>query len=146
MILWKKIPHLNYFSSGTFLIASVIYLVSFLTAYADSGNNLNTTDNNSYLQNETIPQMPNGTSFSNVKCNSGLGHVLMIGQFHNGDIGYRVIFLRMSIFDKHGSLLGGGNGYIFDVKPHETKSFDAITRFNGNFSSCGIQIDNAIPK
>lgn len=43
-------------------------------------------------------------------------------------------------------ILATGNGYISDIKPHETKTFNAVTRFSGNFSSCSIQIDNVIPR
>ena len=72
--------------------------------------------------------------------------MLLIGQFNNNNTFYRVIFLKMFIHDRNGQVLAAGSGNISDIKPHETKIFNAITRFSGNFSSCTIQVDNAIPK
>lgn len=138
--------HPYFRTSIAFSISTILYIASFLLVYADSGNDSNSTMPISQLQNATMQQMPDATNFSDIKCSKGLGHVLLEGQFHNGDIAYKVIFLRMSIFDQTGNLLTTGNGYISDIKPHEIKNFNAITRFNGDFSSCDIQIDNAIPK
>lgn len=147
MTSWKEITYTNFLISFAFLISCTICITSFLSAHAtDSGNDSNSVTDNSQIQNVSMKQISNATNFSNIKCSKGLDHVLLEGQFHNGDIAYKVIFLRMSIFDETGSLLTTGSGYISDVKPHEIKDFNAITRFNGNFSSCTVQIDNAIPK
>ncbi len=140
---WKEMkdslfPHLSF-------LISFMCLSPFFVSYAYSDNDLSSPTNNPYSSN-TISQMTNGTNFSNVKCSGGLNHVLLEGVFHNGIIAYKVIFLRMMIFDKTGTLLAMGSGYIADIKPHEIKDFNAIARFNGNFTSCNIQIDNAIPK
>ena len=108
---------------------SSFYVISLSEAYGDSG----TTNSPSY-------------SFSNTTCSKGIGNVLLTGQFNNNDTFYRVIFLKMLIHDKDGHVLATGNGNISDIKPHETKIFNAITRFSGNFSSCTIQIDSVIPK
>ena len=85
-------------------------------------------------------------SFSNFMCTSGIGNVELIGQFTNGDAPYKVIFLKMLLFDKNGKIVATGNGNIPNIKAHETVTFNAITRFSGNFSSCTVQIDNAIEK
>jgi hypothetical protein len=112
-----------------FFIISLLYITSLSWVYGDSG----TTVSSSY-------------NFSNVTCSEGIGNVLLTGQFNNNDTFYKVIFLKMLILDKNGHVLAMGNGYISDVKPHEIKIFNAITRFNSDFSSCSVQIDNVIPK
>lgn len=121
----------SYFFSinSIFFIVLFFYILSLSEAYGDSG----TTNSSSY-------------SFSNITCSEGIGNVLLIGQFNNNDTFYRVIFLKMLIQGKDGQVLATGNGNISDVKPHETKIFNAITRFSGDFSSCTIQIDSVIQK
>jgi len=136
----------NYRTSLIFLILTIVYSISFLVTYADSGTKLNSTVDSSQVQNVTIQKTLGTANFSNIKCSQGPDHILLEGQFHNGDVAYKVIFLRMLIFDQTGNLITTGNGYIADIKPHEIKNFNAITRFNGDFSLCDIQIDNAIPK
>jgi hypothetical protein len=85
-------------------------------------------------------------SFSNFTCIKGIGNVMLTGQYTNGDIPYRVIFLKMLVLDENGHIIATGNGNIPDIGSHEIKTFNAITRFSGNFSSCTVQIDNSIPK
>jgi len=85
-------------------------------------------------------------SFSNFTCTAGIGNVLLTGHFTNGDTPFKVVFLKMMVLDKNWHILSTGYGNISDVKPHETKSFTAVARFSGNYSSCTIQVDNAIPK
>ncbi|MDE1812702.1 MAG: FxLYD domain-containing protein [Thaumarchaeota archaeon] len=72
--------------------------------------------------------------------------MILTGYIVNGDTYFQAIFLKMFVLDKQGKVIATGYGNISDVKPHETTPFDAIARFSGNFSSCTIQIDNAIPK
>lgn len=121
----------SYFSptNSIFFIISLLYITSLSEVYGDSGTTVSPT-----------------FSFSNVTCTEGIGHVLLIGQFNNNGTFYRVIFLKMFIQDRNGQVLAAGSGNISDIKPHETKIFNAITRFSGSFSSCTIQVDNAIPK
>ena len=127
LIILKR---MYFFPAGSiFLIISLFYIISLSEAYGDSGTSVSST-----------------YSFSNVTCSKGIGNVLLIGQFNNNDTFYRVIFLKMLIHDKNGNVLATGNGYISDIKPHETKTFNAITRFSSTFSSCTIQIDNTISK
>ena len=85
-------------------------------------------------------------SFSNFTCTAGIGNVLLTGHFTNGDTPFKVVFLKMLVLDSNWHILSTGYGNISDVKPHETKAFTAVARFSGNFSSCTIQVDNAIPK
>lgn len=85
-------------------------------------------------------------SFSNFTCTAGIGNVLLTGHFTNGDTPFKVVFLKMLVLDSNWHILSTGYGNISDVKPHETKSFTAVARFSGNYSSCTIQVDNAIPK
>ena len=85
-------------------------------------------------------------SFSNFTCTAGIGNVELVGQFTNGDTPYKVIFLKMLLLDENGNTIDTGNGNIPNIKAHETVTFNAITRFSGNFSSCTVQIDNAIEK
>lgn len=85
-------------------------------------------------------------SFSNFTCTKGIGSVVLTGQYTNGDIPYKVIFLKMLLLDENGHTVATGNGNISAIGAHEIKAFNAIARFNGNFSSCTVQIDNAIPK
>jgi len=126
----KRSNGLYFFSiNSIFFIISLLYIISLPEAYGDS----RITNSSTY-------------NFSNVTCSEGIGNVLLTGQFNNNDTFYRVIFLKMLIHDKNGQVLATGNGNISDIKPHETKIFNAITRFSGNFSSCTVQIDSAIPK
>lgn len=90
--------------------------------------------------------MPPIQSFGNFTCTMGVGHAFLTGYFNNENIPYKVIFLKMLVLDKNGQILSIGYGNISDVKPHEIKAFSAITRFSGNFSSCTVQVDSAIPK
>ena len=85
-------------------------------------------------------------SFSNFTCTAGIGNVLLTGQFTNGDTPYKVIFLKMLVLDQNGHTISTGNGNISNIKAHDTVTFSAIARFSGNFSSCTVQIDSAIPK
>jgi hypothetical protein len=71
---------------------------------------------------------------------------MLTGQYTNGDTPYKVIFLKMLVLDKNGHTIATGNGNIPDIGAYEIKTFNAITRFSGNFSSCTVQIDNSIPK
>gem|GEM_PF-2542444 len=112
-----------------FLVISLPYIFSFQLAHADSG----------------YPSIP-VQNFSKFTCVAGVGSVILTGYIINGDTAFRIIFLKMFVLDSQGNVIAVGYGNISDVKPHETAPFDAIARFNGNFSSCTIQIDNAIPK
>jgi hypothetical protein len=85
-------------------------------------------------------------SFSNFTCTSGIGNVLLTGYFTNENTPFKVVFLKLLVLDKNWHILSTGYGNISDVKAHETKSFTAVARFSGNYSSCTIQVDNAIPK
>lgn len=115
--------------NSIFIIISLLYIPSILEAYGDSGTTVSPT-----------------FSFSNVTCTNGIGNVLLIGQFNNNGTFYRIIFLKILVHDTNGHDLATGYGNISDIKPHETKMFNAVTRFSGNFSSCEIQVDNVIPK
>lgn len=85
-------------------------------------------------------------SFSNFTCAKGIGNVLLTGQYTNGDTPYKVIFLKMLVLDENGHTIATGHGNISDIAAHEIKSLNAIARFSGDFSSCTVQIDSAIPK
>lgn len=85
-------------------------------------------------------------SFNNFTRTSGIGNVLFTGHFTNENTPFKVVFLKLLVLDKNWHILSTGYGNISDVKPHETKSFTAVARFSGNYSSCTIQVDNAIPK
>jgi hypothetical protein len=87
-----------------------------------------------------------GDGFSNIVCKSGYQYVQMTGQYTAGNISYKVIFLRMALLDSNGSVIAKGFGFVEDVDAYKTKTFNAITRYPSTFSSCTIQIDNAIPK
>jgi hypothetical protein len=84
--------------------------------------------------------------FSNVECSQGSGYTLMTGQYTAGDVAEKVVFLKMSLLDSTGHVLAIGNGDVSDIAAHETKSFNAIARFNDNFASCTVQVDTTIPK
>ena len=105
-------------------------IIFFPEAYADSAA-------------DTMPPIQN---FSNFTCTMEVGHAFLTGYFNNENIPYKVIFLKMLVLDKNGQIISTGYGNISDVKPHEIKAFSAITRFSGNFSSCIVQVDSAIPK
>ena len=84
--------------------------------------------------------------FSNIVCKSGYEYVQMTGQYTAGDISYKVIFLRAVLLDDKGYVLAKGSGIVDNVDAHKTTTFNAIVRYPSAFSSCIIQIDNAIPK
>ena len=86
------------------------------------------------------------TGFSNVECGKGTSYALMTGQYTGGSIPNKVIFLKLILLDSTGNVLATGNGHISDVGAHETKSFNAIVRYDKDFTSCQIQIDASIPK
>ena len=113
----------------SFIVVMFLSYVTFQPAQADS--------------EDKVLSMQN---FSNITCTAGMAHVMLIGNFTNGDTPLKVIFLKMFLLDGGSHIISAGSGYISDVKPHETKIFNAITRFNGNFSSCTIQIDSIIAK
>lgn len=102
----------------------------------------------------SITPMPNITynmtnpaeGFSNISCKSGYQYVQMTGQYTAGNVSYKVIFLRMLLLDNNGLVLAKGFGLVGDIDANQTKTFNAITRYPSTFSSCTIQIDNAIPK
>lgn len=123
----KKIIKFHSVSSFAFFV--FLLFISIQEAHADSSGT-------------TVPTQ----SFSNFTCTAGIGNVELVGQFTNGDTPYKVIFLKMLLLDKNGNTIATGNGNIPNIKAHETVTFNAITRFSGNFSSCTVQIDNAIEK
>ncbi len=126
-----KLPisdRLCFIASFIFLTISLLYGTSFQAAHAD-------------LQTPVLPMQ----SFSNFTCISGIGNVMLTGYFTNGETPFKVIFLKMFLLDSGWNVIATGYGNIQDVKPHEIKSFNAITRFSGNYSSCTVQIDNVIP-
>ena len=84
--------------------------------------------------------------FSNISCKSGYQYVQMTGQYTAGNISYKVIFLRILLLDNNGLVLAKGFGLVDDIDANQTKTFNAITRYPSTFSSCTVQIDNAIPK
>ena len=98
-------------------------------------------------QNTTIYDKTNPVGgFSNIVCKSGYQYVQMMGQYTAGNISYKVIFLQMALLDNNGHIIAKGFGLVDDIDAHKTKTFNAITRYPSTFSSCTIQIDNAIQK
>ncbi len=84
--------------------------------------------------------------FDNIVCSRGFGYVLMVGEYTGGNVPYSVIFLKMTLLDSAGQILGTGSGTISDVGAHKTKLFNALSRYHANFDSCSVQINNAITK
>ena len=78
--------------------------------------------------------------FSNLECSQGRTHVIMTGQYTNGDTPYKIIFLKIHLLDSKGNVLSSAGDYISDVGPHETKNFLILTRHHGNYDSCSVQI------
>lgn len=111
-------------------LAMLLYITSLTAAHADQPYN-------------TTISMKN---FENITCTGGIGNVLLTGYYTNNNTSYMVIFLKMLLHDAQGHVLAVGSGHISDVKPHQTKGFDAIARFSGNFTSCTIVVDSAIPR
>ena len=108
---------------------------------------VNTNRTVSVMIQNTAYTLTNPTDgFSNILCKNGYQYVQMTGQYTAGNISYKVIFLRMLLLDNNGSVLAKGFGLIDDIDANKTKTFNAITRYPSTFSSCTIQIDNAIPK
>lgn len=84
--------------------------------------------------------------FSGIVCTQGYNYVQMTGRYTNGDIPYLAIFLRLSLTDNVGDVVATGSGIISHINAHQTKFFDAIAIYSGNFTTCDIQIDSAIPE
>jgi hypothetical protein len=84
--------------------------------------------------------------FSGMVCTQGYKYVQMTGRYTNGDIPYSVIFLRLSLTNNVGDVVATGSGIISHINAHQTKFFDAIAIYSGNFTTCDIQIDSAIPE
>ena len=97
-------------------------------------------------QNTTFDKINPAEGFSNITCKNGYQYVQMTGQYTAGNISYKVIFLQMALLDNNGSVIAKGFGFVDDIDANKTKTFNAITRYPSTFSSCTIQIDNAIPK
>lgn len=83
--------------------------------------------------------------FSGMVCTQGYKYVQMTGRYTNGNTPYSAMFLRLSLTDDKGDVVATGSGIISNINAHQTKFFDAIAIYSGNFTSCDIQIDNAIP-
>ncbi|MBI3639502.1 MAG: hypothetical protein HY223_04215 [Thaumarchaeota archaeon] len=113
-------------------------------ASATTNNTITTTSNNSTASYSTIADP--STGFSNIQCGKGTSYALMIGQYTGGSIPYRTIFLKMMLLDSAGHVLTTGNGHISDIGAYETKSFNAIARYDKDFTSCQVQVDTSIPK
>lgn len=84
--------------------------------------------------------------FSGIVCTQGYNYVQMTGRYTNGDIPYLAIFLRLSLTNNVGDVVATGSGIISNINAHQTKFFDAIAIYSGNFTTCDIQIDSAIPE
>jgi hypothetical protein len=84
--------------------------------------------------------------FDNITCSRGFGYALMIGEYTGGNVPYSIIFLKMTLLDSAGNILGTGSGSISDVGAHKTKIFNALSRYHADFDSCSIQISNAIAR
>lgn len=84
--------------------------------------------------------------FSGIVCTQGYNYVQMTGRYTNGDIPYLAIFLRLSLTNNVGDVVAMGSGIISHINAHQTKFFDAIAIYSGNFTTCDIQIDSAIPE
>ncbi len=121
----------KFYSTISFIVLAMFlsYIFSFQTAQASVG----------------YPSIPI-QNLNGFTCTAGIGSVLLTGYINNGDTAFKVIFLKMLVLDNKGNVLATGYGNISNVKAHEATPFNAIARFSGNFTSCTVQIDSAIPK
>ncbi|HET6458249.1 MAG TPA: hypothetical protein VFG24_05175 [Nitrosopumilaceae archaeon] len=140
------IPKVTTIDPKSSQVLSTHLLDKLISRHGQSGvGRVVTDETNSSLANYKIIA-DSAEGFGNVGCSHGTGYALMTGQYTSGVISYKVIFLQMSLLDNAGHVLATGNGLVSDIDANTTKSFNAIARFNGNFTSCTIQTDNAIPK
>ncbi|WP_268543906.1 hypothetical protein [Candidatus Nitrosotenuis cloacae] len=95
-------------------------------------------------EHRSVANPPHG--FANVLCSREFGYGLLVGEYTNGNVPHRVIFLKMMLLDGAGNILGTGNGAIYDIDAYHTKIFNAIARHRADFDSCSIQITKAIAK
>ena len=84
--------------------------------------------------------------FDGIYCVKSYSHALMIGKYTNGDKPLGLVILKMTLLDSLGNVIATGRGNIADIEAYQTKEFHAITRHAGNFDSCSIHINSAIPK
>ncbi|HJT10815.1 MAG TPA: hypothetical protein VJ771_08535, partial [Candidatus Nitrosotalea sp.] len=115
------------------------------TSVVNSQTNTAVTSNSS--QKETTAIFANSAAspgFSNIVCSKGNGYDLMTGMYTSPDISYKVIFVKMTLLDKTGHVVGTGYGFI----PHATVNtpvfFSVVSDTNQNFDSCTAQIDTSI--
>jgi len=85
-------------------------------------------------------------SFSNTSCSRELGDIIeMRGKYTNGGKSYSFISLKLGIIDSKGDVVATGAGIISNIKPYETKIFDASGFYSDDFKSCTIQVDARLP-
>jgi hypothetical protein len=84
--------------------------------------------------------------FSNTQCNRGHKHVEMTGKYTNGDTAYQIVALRVVLQDADGGIVATGAGIISNIGPHETRYFNAVIRYDSDFASCHVEVENVLLK
>jgi hypothetical protein len=96
------------------------------------------------LMSSGLNSVTSGT-FSNISCSqdfsAGFGLVKMTGYFTNGPFFSQAVGFKMGVIDSSGRIVATGAGTLLNVQPNETYLFDAMTLYDGSFSSCKVQED-----
>lgn len=99
-----------------------------------------------------IPKKESGTTeqqqkpqpgFSNTVCSRNFsGMAIMTGKFTNGPTPASDIYFRLGVIDSKGNVVATGIGSISDVQPYQTRLFEAMSTYVGEFASCEIEVSN----
>lgn len=81
-------------------------------------------------------------TFSNILTNSDYGFTTVTGEAKNNDTKEHSLSIKVTFYDANKKLIGTAIGFLNDVAPGETKTFDAMGE--GDFSDAAsykIQVD-----
>lgn len=104
------------------------------------------TNQNVINPSPTTEQSKTPEGFSNTQCNRGHKHVEMTGKYTNGDTAYQIVALRVVLQDADGEIVATGAGIISNIGPHETRYFNAVIRYDSDFASCHVEVENVLLK
>lgn len=90
-------------------------------------------------ESKSIPTQDSG--FSDLICKQEYGVVKMSGRYTNDNKPTQGVMLKLILLDANNKIVATGIGSITEMNAHETKYFDAVAFYEGNYSSCDVQIE-----
>jgi hypothetical protein len=87
------------------------------------------------------------SGFSDTMCTMNeYGNVVhMTGHYTNGPNSYSFLSLTLGVIDSSGKVVATGVANLDDVKPYQTRLFDAEAVYSGAFSKCEIEVGFSTP-